>query len=109
MMGGMLESLFLARVNREPNQAAVFTASAAPKDRKTQQAKSLKDWGLSDYIAVAHELRWISRAANDVSGVLREYRNYIHPQKELSTQATLSTHDAQMFWLVVKELAARLL
>ena len=109
MMGGLLESLFLARVNREPNQKAIFTATAAPKDRKTLKPKSLKEWGLSDYIAVAHELHWISRAANDVSGVLREYRNYIHPQKELSTQASLSSEDARMFWLVVKELAARLL
>ena len=31
MMGGLLESLFLARVNREPSQAAVFSSKAAPK------------------------------------------------------------------------------
>jgi hypothetical protein len=109
MMGGMLESLFLARVNREANQASIFTSKAAPKDTRTQKPKSLREWGLSDYIAVAHELKWISKAANDVSGVLREYRNYIHPTKELAIQSSLSTQDARMFWSVVKELTGQLL
>jgi hypothetical protein len=109
MMGGMLESLFLARVNREPNQATVFTAQAAPRDHRTQNPKGLREWGLNDYIAVAHELGWISRAANDVSSVLREYRNYVHPHKELTRPAGLSTQDARMFWVVTKELAQRLL
>jgi hypothetical protein len=77
MMGGLLESLFLARVNREPNQKPIFTANAAPKDGKTSNPKSLREWGLADYIAVAHELGWISQAANGVSDVLRDYRNYM--------------------------------
>jgi hypothetical protein len=109
MMGGLLESLFLARVNREPNQRPIFTANAAPKDSRTSNPKSLREWGLADYIAVAHELGWISQAANDVSDVLRDYRNYIHPQKELSSQAALTPDDARMFWVVAKEMAARLL
>jgi hypothetical protein len=109
MMGGLLESLFLARVNREPDQRPIFTSNAAPKDSRTSNPKSLKEWGLADYIAVAHELGWISRAANDVSDVLRDYRNYIHPQKELSSQAALTPDDARMFWVVAKEMATRLL
>src|SRR5438552_924490 len=58
MMGGLLESLFLARVNREPNKQPIFTAKAAPKDARSQQALSLREWTLADYITVAHELRW---------------------------------------------------
>jgi hypothetical protein len=108
MMGGFLESLFLARINRERDQGPIFTSNAAPKD-KTSHPRPLKEWGLADYIAVAHELGWISQAANDVSDVLRDYRNYIHPQKELSSQAALTPDDARMFWAVAKEMAARLL
>src|SRR5205814_1965166 len=33
MMGGLLESLLLARINGSPAKAAVFTSSAAPKDK----------------------------------------------------------------------------
>lgn len=109
MMGGLLESLFLARVNREPNKQVVFTAVAAPKDPKTGQTLSLKDWGLKDYIAVAHELRWIPQSVRDVSQIVRDYRNYIHPQKELSHQIALTIADAQMFWHVSKAISAHLL
>lgn len=109
MMGGLLESLFLARVNRDPNKQAIFTAASAPKDSKTQKPLGLRDWTLNDYIAVAHELRWISQGVRDVSHVLRDYRNYIHPQKELSQQLALSTSDAKLFWQVFKAIAVKLL
>src|SRR5882762_2261700 len=49
MMGGLLEGLLLARINREPNQQPVFTAKNAPKDKKTGNPLSLKDWGLKNY------------------------------------------------------------
>jgi hypothetical protein len=108
-MGGLLESLFLARINREPNQAAVFTATAAPRNTKTGQTLPLKEWGLKDYIAVARELRWIPQSVKDVGEIVRDYRNYIHPQKELSHQIDLTIADAQMFWQVSKAIFGYLL
>jgi hypothetical protein len=39
---------------------------------------------LKDFIDVVHELGWITVSAKDVGAVLRDYRNYIHPQKQLS-------------------------
>ncbi len=109
MMGGLLESLFLARVNREPNKQPIFTANSAPRDPKSKQPLSLKDWTLRDYIAVGHELGWIPQSVKDVSEVVREYRNYIHPQKELSHQVTLTVADARMFWEVSKAISAHVL
>jgi hypothetical protein len=108
MIGGLLEGLLLARINREANKAPVFTAAAAPKDR---QAKTLplKDWTLQDYIDVAHELRWITVAAKDVGVVLRDYRNYIHPQKELSHGVSLTTPDAVFLWEIGKSISRQLL
>ncbi len=108
MMGGLLESLFLARINRETNQAPIFTAQAAPKDKQGNPLR-LNQWMLGSYIAVAHELGWITQSGRDVSEVLQEYRNYIHPQKELSLQASLTPEDARMFWAVFKAIAQRLL
>jgi hypothetical protein len=109
MMGGLLESLFLARINREPNKQPIFTSTAAPKDSKTQQPLSLREWSLKDYIAVSHQLGWIPQSVHDVSQVLRDYRNYIHPQKELSHQLALTAADAEMFWTVSRAIALRLL
>jgi hypothetical protein len=59
MMGGLLEALLLARINRETNKAPIFTAVAAPKD-KSNKTHPLKEWTLQHYIDVAHELNWIS-------------------------------------------------
>jgi|SRR5208283_3317850 len=108
MIGGLLEGLLLARVNREPNKAPIFTATAAPKD-KLGKTLTLKDWTLQDYIGVAHELKWITVAAKDVGVVLRDYRNYIHPQKELSHGISLTPDDAAILWECGKCISRELL
>ena len=109
MMGGLLEGLLLARINKEPNQQHIFTAKNSPKDRKTGNPLPLKDWGLKDYIDVAHELKWITVSAKDVGAVLRDYRNFIHPQKELSHGVTLVPDDAVILWEVAKSISKQLL
>jgi hypothetical protein len=108
MVGGLLEGLLLARVNRENNKAPIFTAVAAPKDR-LNKTLPLRDWTLHDYIGVAHELKWITVAARDVGVVLRDYRNYIHPQKELSHGVSLTTPDAVILWEIGKSISRQLL
>jgi hypothetical protein len=108
VIGGLLEGLLLARVNRENDKALIFTAIAAPKDRQNKTLP-LKEWTLQDYIGVGHELKWITVAAKDVGVVLRDYRNYIHPQKELSHGVTLTTPDAVILWQIGKSIARQLL
>jgi hypothetical protein len=108
MIGGLLEGLLLARVNRETNLAPIFTAGAAPRD-KQNKTLPLKDWTLQNYIGVAHELKWITVAARDVGVVLRDYRNYIHPQKELSHGVSLTTSDAMILWEIGKSISRQLL
>jgi hypothetical protein len=108
MMGGLLEGLLLAKVNSLSDKTRVFTATNALKDRSGQPLP-LSQWTLKDYIDVAHELRWISRSARDVGAVLRDYRNYVHPQKELSHGIRLSAQDASLWWEVSKLIARELL
>jgi len=108
MMGGLLEGLFLARINAMPDKSAAFKARTSPKD-KTGSTKPLNEWGLQNYIEVAHELKWIRQTAKDVSEVLRDYRNYIHPQKELSHGLSLDSNDTAMFWPVFSTLADQII
>lgn len=108
MMGGLLEGLLLARINRVDPLQPVFTAKAAPKD-STGKPLRLRDWTLRDFIDVSHELGWLTRSAKDVSAVLRDYRNYIHPVKEHSHQLVLTERDAQLFWTLVTELARQVI
>jgi DNA polymerase III alpha subunit len=108
MMGGLLEALLLARINRESNKAPIFKSSNAPKD-KAGKTKPLNEWMLRDYIDVAQEMKWISQSARDVGVVLRDYRNYIHPYKELSHGISLITKDAIVLWEVCKSISRQIL
>jgi hypothetical protein len=108
MMGGLLEALLLARINRVNPLQPVFTAKTAPRDEEGKTLR-LRDWGLRDYIDVSHELGWLTRSAKDVSAVVRDYRNYIHPVKEHTHQVAITDRDAQLFWTVVGELARQVI
>jgi hypothetical protein len=108
MMGGLLESLLLARINGSPNRSAVFTAKAAPRDR-TGRSLALGDWKLVAMVEVAHELGWITKSAKDVGNVLRDFRNYIHPHKEHTDGVAIAVDDASMFWEVTKVISRQVL
>jgi hypothetical protein len=109
MMGGLLEGLLLSRINKETNKSLIFLNSKAPKDKATGNTLPLKEWTLRNYIDVAHDLKWISHSAKDVGEVMRDYRNYIHPQKELSHGIQLENSDALLFWEISKNITRQLL
>ncbi len=108
MIGGILEGLLLARINALTDKSPVFKASTAPKDKSGATLK-LNEWGLKNFIDVAHELRWISRTTKDIGEVVRDYRNYIHPQKEHSHGVSITSEDAKMMWEVAKSVARQVL
>lgn len=108
MIGGLLEGLLLARVNHEANKTPIYTAAAAPKD-KARKTLHLKEWTLHNYIDVAHEVGWITVAAKDVGVVLRDYRNYIHPHKELIEEIDLQAGDAALLWVIGQHIARQIL
>jgi hypothetical protein len=109
MMGGLLEALFIARANKMTDKKALVSAKSAPKDKTTGKTLNYQDWMLDSYIKVAHELNWITGSARDVADVLKEYRNYVHPEKERRHGVTLAFNDSSMFWQVTKELVRQLL
>jgi hypothetical protein len=109
MMGGLLEGLLMARVLREKNQGPIFKATAAPKDRQGKPIPHIREWTLQDFIAVAHELQWITKTVKDVGDILRDYRNYIHPQKEFSHGVSLSKDDADLLCQIGKSIARQVI
>jgi hypothetical protein len=109
MMGGLLEALFVARANLMANKGPLFRAKKAPLDAKSKKPIPLSNWTLRSYIDVAAELGWISSSGKDVAAVLRDYRNYIHPEKERSHGVNLSAHDSAMFWEITRGLTGQLL
>ena len=104
MMGALLEALILARANRLTDLTPLFKLRTCPKDKRSGKALPLQKWTLNDYINVAHEMRWIGNTARDVSNVMRDYRNFIHPAKEISEGLVLGKSDTQMLWVVFVQL-----
>lgn len=109
LMGSLLEALLLSRVNKEQDKSKLFSCKSAPLDKKTGKAAPLQKWTLQHFIEIAHEVGWIRQSARDVSVVLRDYRNYIHPAKELSHGVRVNSDDSAMFWLVFQSLADQIL
>ena len=109
MMGALLEAILLARVNRLADKSPLFHLKCTPKDNKTGKAIPLPEWTLKHFIDAAHELGWIQQSARDVSNVLRDYRNYIHPEKELSHGITLNASDTKMFLAIFTSLAEQII
>jgi hypothetical protein len=109
MMGALLEALFVARANKMPDKSKLFGAKSTPMDAKTKKAIPLQEWTLQPYIDVSFELGWITKSGKDVAAVLRDYRNYVHPEKERRHNMVLSEHDSLMFWEITKMLATQLL
>jgi hypothetical protein len=108
MMGGLLETLLLSKANSLPKLTPVFTAKLAPKNPQGQTLP-LKDWGLRNYIEVAHELKWITQTEKDLGGVLMDYRNYIHPFKQKTYNVFLQPSDARILWELCKSISKQLL
>jgi len=109
MMGGLLETLMLARFNRETDKTRIFSALTAPKNSETKKTLQLKEWTLRHYLDVGHEMGWISRSTKDVGEVVRDFRNYVHPYKQFSHNVALGPNDARLFWEISKEIARQLL
>lgn len=109
MMGGLLEALFVARANKMADKKPLINAAEAPKDKTTGKTANYQDWMLDSYIKVGCELKWITESAKDVADVLKEYRNYIHPEKERRHGVVLALNDSSIFWQVTKALTRQLL
>lgn len=109
MMGGLLEALFVARANKLPDKHPLTSATNAPRDKSTGRTLNYQEWMLDSYIKVGCELKWITESAKDVADSLKEYRNFVHPAKELRYGVTLDLNDSAMFWQVTKALAKQLL
>jgi hypothetical protein len=99
MLGGLLEGVLLAvamdRLER------VHRASSAPKNRATGKPLRFDDWRLVDLINVAHECGWIEYDVKQFSHSLREYRNVVHPHRQLSLRARPDRDTCQICWRVV--------
>ena len=99
LCGSTLEGILLGVASgraKDFNQAI-----GSPKD-KTGKVKYFQDWCLSDFINVARELNLLGEDVKKFSHALRDFRNYIHPYQQMSSNFNPDEHTAKICWQVLQ-------
>ena len=99
LCGSTLEGILLAVASTKPKE---FNQSAlSPKD-KLGNVKPFNDWTLNDFINVARDLNLVGEDVKKFSHALRDFRNYIHPYQQMSSNFHPDEHTARICWQVLQ-------
>lgn len=99
LSGSMLEASLLGLSQSNPR---TFNQARSAPRTATGGTRPFSDWKLADFVAVAHEVGAIRRDVWKFSEHLRDFRNYIHPYQQLSTQFCPDHHTAEICLMVLK-------
>lgn len=105
LCGSILEGLLLGVACANPQ--AFNQASSSPKG-DTGKVKQFHDWTLAELIDVACKLGYLKLDVKKFSHVLRDFRNYIHPYQQMSSQFNPDGHTAQICLQVLRAAIASL-
>ncbi|MFJ5453008.1 hypothetical protein ACIPT4_08170 [Pectobacterium jejuense] len=99
LAGSTLEGFLLGVASKYPK--AFNTTKSSPK-YNSGKIKQFHEWSLSSFIEVVKELGLIEYDTYRFSHTLRDFRNYIHPYQQLSTQFKPREHTAKICLQVLK-------
>lgn len=105
MCGSVLEGLLLGMALANPRQ--FNQALCSPKDT-AGKVKAFPDWSLAQMINVACELGYLKIDVKKFSHALRDFRNYIHPYQQMSSQFAPDKHTAEICMQVLRAAIANL-
>ncbi|PYU22855.1 MAG: hypothetical protein DMG32_17240 [Acidobacteria bacterium] len=110
MCGSLIEGLLLDALQRDEPKARA--ANKTPKLKGGVKIKPLADWNLGELIDVAVELNIIETHAEQFSHGVRNYRNLIHPGKEIQSAQKVATEEAdiaeKVLEIVIRELSQKM-
>jgi len=99
LCGSTLEGILLGMASKDPK---LFNeAPMSPKD-KLKKVKKFPDWTLSNFIDVSRSVNLIGEDVKKFSHSLRDFRNYIHPYQQVSSDFNPDEHTAKICWQVLK-------
>jgi hypothetical protein len=109
LCGGLIEALLLDAL--QGVQAKATEAAKAPKRRDSGRSKPLNEWNLAELIDVAMELRIIGTGTERFGQGVRNYRNLIHPGREIQSEQQVALQEAtisvNVLEIVIRELRQR--
>ena len=87
LCGSLLEALLLDAVKNEQSKGR--HSSKAPRNQPD-------DWYLSDLISVAVDLDIVNPGVDMLSTAVREYRNLVHPSREIKSKLMISAEESRI-------------
>lgn len=106
LCGGLIEGLLLDALLQ--NETKAKSANRSAKLKGGLQAKPLEEWNLGELIDVAVELKIIDTDAQQFSHGVRNYRNLIHPGKEMRSNQKVAREEAdisaKVLEIIIREL-----
>ncbi len=99
LCGSVLEGILLGIAS---SKAKDFNqCNSSPKD-KNNKVLQFNEWTLSNFIDVAHKLGFLGLDVKKYSHSLRDFRNYIHPYEQMSSNFNPDIETAKISWQVLK-------
>ena len=89
LSGGLLEALLSDALSREPTKAKSSYRRVYPKKKRVS-------WTLECLIGVAEDMGIITPGATQLSHTLRDYRNLVHPKKEIRSGYKVQREEAEI-------------
>ena len=100
LIGSIMEGILLGMATTYPQQ--FNQTSCAPKDKDTGKVRTFPNWTLNNYIDAASEVGLLKQDVKKFSHVVRDFRNYIHPYEQMSTNFFPDKHTALICFQVLK-------
>lgn len=99
LCGSVLEGILLGIASSKAKEFNQCESSPKNKDNKVLQ---FNDWSLSNFIDVAYKLGLLGLDVKKYSHSLRDFRNYIHPYEQMSSNFNPDIETAKISWQVLK-------
>ena len=103
MAGSIIEALLYAKLTEKS-----ITSYGVPTRSGTAN-KALKDMALADLLFVAEQEKLVTPNSIHLSHYVRDYRNFIHPAKEIRSTDNISQENVLIMWSILKRLINELL
>ena len=99
LSGSSLEGILLGVALKYPKE---FNQSQCSPKQDDGKVKKFHEWSLSNFIDVAHDIGLLKEDVKKFSHSLRDFRNYIHPYQQISSNFNPDMHTAKISWQVLK-------
>jgi hypothetical protein len=105
LCGSVLEGLLLAVASKNPKTFNLCSKSPKNKDGKV---RPFNEWTLANFIDVACEIELLGLDVKQFCHILRDFRNYIHPNQQRLSNFHPDSHTAKICMQVLKAAIADL-